>query len=121
MEQVFIKVAVQEEDEVIQWQVPKKTVEIKRYSGLNGDLGKGRIVESRLYECIRSCPPIVIGCYSVKIMPKKDCQLWLQYNKGQLIVLFLTDKTKQLVGDLDKNFLVNIVETDKVRIEVELC
>lgn len=112
MEQVFINATVHENDKV-----PKKTIEIKRYVG-NSD--SEQIAESRLYECIKSCQTFRIGCYSVSVIPKKNCQIWLRYEKGQLIVSFLTDKIEEIVGNLEKDFLVNIVETNTARIEIEL-
>jgi hypothetical protein len=130
MESVFVKATELQEDkdEVLQTldclatgQLIKKKfiIETSRYSDLYSDVGRGYIDERCLYEYkkYQNYADLIVGCYFVRIIPKKDCQLSIDYDKGRLSIFM--DKKEELVGDFKKDFLTNIVETDKVRIEIE--
>lgn len=130
MENIFIKATELQEDkdELLQTldylatgQSSKKKfmVETKRYSDLYSDLGKGYIDERCLYEYkkYQNYADLIVGCYFVRVIPKKDCQLSIDYDKGKLTILM--DEKEFFVGDLKKNFLIDFIETDKVRIEIE--
>jgi len=95
------------------------SVSREHYSDLYNNEGRGFINDTCFFkyreqkECF--IHSFILGCYYIEVMPKDETNFILDYDKGVLSF----DTEEVIIGDLKQGFLIEEIETEKVKIRVE--